>query len=219
MKKLTAALFALAVMVASVQAEDKPKAELPKPDAEGWITLYNGKDLTGWNGNPEIWRVVDGYISGKIDKIGYNTFLIYDHPFKDFVLEFKFILVDGKGNSGMQYRSKVHDPAKWIVGGYQADIGGGYYGSLYDEKARGKLLFTAPKDAAATIKGNEWNQFVVEANGSKVKHTLNGVACGEFDDQDPKWAQKEGILALQYHAPGNFEIRFKDIRIKLIEAK
>lgn len=216
MKTLTAAVFALALLASSVRAEDKPKAELPKPDAEGWINLYNGKDLTGWNGNPEIWRVVDGYISGKIDKIGYNTFLIYDHPFKDFVIEFKFILVDNKGNSGLQYRSKVADPAKWVVGGYQADIGQGWYGSLYEERGRG-IHFKADKPE---VKGNnEWNTFVVTAKGNKLKHELNGKVTGEYEEKDEAKGAKEGILALQYHAPGNFEIRFKDIRIKPIEAK
>ena len=88
--------FSVAALVCSASlalAQDKPQVELPKPDADGWISLFNGKDLTGWEGNPAIWRVVDGYISGKIEKVGGNTFLIYNHSFSDFVLEAKWILV------------------------------------------------------------------------------------------------------------------------------
>jgi hypothetical protein len=204
------ALFTAITTVAV--AQDKPKVELPAPDADGWISLFNGKDLTGWEGNKDIWRVVDGYIQGKIDKIGYNTFLVYGVPFSDFVLEAKFILPKG-GNSGIQYRSKVMDPAKFVVGGYQADIGGGYWGILYEERGRG-ILVKPVKDVEKTIKFDDWNTFVVTANGSKVKHEVNGVVSVDFDDTDEKKRPTEGILALQYHAPGNFEIRFKDIRIK-----
>ncbi|RPH41038.1 MAG: DUF1080 domain-containing protein [Planctomycetota bacterium] len=195
--------------------QDKPKVELPAPDADGWISLFNGKDLTGWEGNMDIWRVVDGYIQGKIDKIGYNTFLVYGVPFSDFVLEAKFILPKG-GNSGIQYRSKVKDQAKFIVGGYQADIGGGYWGILYEEQGRG-ILVKPVKDVEKTIKFDDWNTFVVTANGSKVKHEVNGVVSVDFDDTDEKKRAAEGVIALQYHAPGNFEIRFKDIRIKPIK--
>src|SRR5437016_10361056 len=78
------------------------KVELPKADKDGWITLFGGKDLKGWYGDPKIWRVENGYISGKIDKVGNNTFLIYNHPFADFELTAKCMLIKGGGftNSG-----------------------------------------------------------------------------------------------------------------------
>ena len=187
------------------------KPPLPAPDAEGWISLFNGKDLTGWEGDAKVWRVENGAISGRVDKIGYNTFLVYAHPFSDFVLEAKFILPKG-GNSGIQYRSVVTDPARWVVGGYQADIGAGWYGALYEERGRGVLIKADP-EVAKTVKADDWNQYEIRAEGSKLRHTLNGKVSGEIDDKGDK-ARAEGILALQYHAPGNFEIRFKDIRIK-----
>ena len=217
MKTLTAAVFALALLAMSVRAEDKPKTELPKPDAEGWITLYNGKDLTGWNGNPEIWRVVDGYISGKIDKIGYNTFLIYDHPFKDFVLEFKFILVDGKGNSGVQVRSKLVDDAKFIVAGPQADIGAGYWGSLYGEKLPGGMMKASPPDRVkALLKSDDFNDYSVKCVGKHVTIKLNGETM--VDGDFPQMAD-DGIIALQLHAtpaPG-MEVTFRKIEFKEIK--
>lgn len=203
-------LTAFALLAPAAAAQDKPA--LPAPDADGWISLFNGKDLTGWSGDPTIWRVVDGYIQGKVDKIGYNTFLVYAHPFSDFVLEAKFILPKG-GNSGIQYRSKVTDPAKWVVGGYQADIGGGYWGILYEERGRG-ILVKPIKEVEKTIKFDDWNTFQITAEGSKLKQVVNGMTTVDLDDADEKKRSLEGILALQYHAPGNFEIRFKDIRIK-----
>lgn len=216
-----ALILCLSLLAASIRAEDKPaeappQSTLPAADGEGWINLFNGKDLTGWTGDPEIWRVENGYISGKKEKQGWNSFLVFNYPFKNFVLDFKFILVDKKGNSGVQYRSWVKNWQKFVVAGYQADIGNGYWGSLYDEANRGKLLFTSPKELASTIKTDDWNSFTVEANGTKLKHTLNGQAAGEFDDTDEAKRKLEGIIALQYHAPGNFEIRFKDVRIKLL---
>lgn len=207
---ITRHLAVLALLALPAVAQDK--APLPAPDADGWIQLFNGKDLSGWSGDPNIWRVVDGYIQGKVDKIGYNTFLVYDHPFSDFELEAKFILPKG-GNSGIQYRSKVTDPAKWVVGGYQADIGGGYWGILYEERGRG-ILVKPVKEVEKTIKFDDWNTFTVRAEGSKLKQVVNGVTTVELDDADEKKRSLEGILALQYHAPGNFEIRFKDLRIK-----
>ena len=210
---LTLSILCLAATLAG--AQDKPKVELPKADADGWISLFNGKDLTGWEGDMNIWRVVDGVLQGRIDKIGYNTFLVYGHPFSDFVLEAKFILPKG-GNSGIQYRSKVMDAAKFVVGGYQADIGAGYWGILYEERGRG-ILVKPVKEVEKTIKFDDWNSYVITANGSKVKHEVNGVVTVDFDDTDEKKRSADGILALQYHAPGNFEIKYKDIRIKPIK--
>src|SRR5262245_42594934 len=92
------------------------KVDLPKRGSDGWITLFDGKDLKGWYGDPKIWRIEKDYISGKIDKVGNNTFLIYNHPFADFELKLKCMLIKGKGftNSGIQYRSQVVDEKKWI---------------------------------------------------------------------------------------------------------
>ena len=193
-------------------------AELPKPDAEGWISLFNGKDLTGWKGNPAIWRVENGYISGKVEKQDYNTFLVTEHSFSDFVLEAKVILLQGPGftNSGIQYRSRLIDPAKWIVGGYQADMGKDWWGSLYEEKSevgRG-VLVKAPPEAEKSVKAEDWNQYVITAKGWRLKQSLNGIDTVDFEDTNEKGRRAEGVIALQYHAPGGFEVRAKDIRIK-----
>ncbi len=104
--------------------------------------LFNGKDLTGWDGDSRVWSVEDGAIVGKTKDVPLknNTFLIWKGgDVKDFKLTCKFKLEGG--NSGIQYRSKVIDPTEWIVGGYQADMDGDnkYTGILYEERGRGIL--------------------------------------------------------------------------------
>lgn len=213
MKYLATLAISFALPVTSLFAE---RHELPKPDEDGWITLFNGKDLAGWSGNPDVWKVKEGYISGQIAKLsGGNTFLIYHHPFADFKLEAEWILVDGKGNSGIQVRSKHSESGanKWVVSGYQADIGNGWHGKLYEERGRG-VLAGKYKNKPTIKKDNGWNKYLITAKGSKLTQELNGVVTIEFDDKDPKKSSKSGVIALQYHSPGGFEVRFRNIRIK-----
>ena len=198
-----------------LRVSDQPPPALPPADADGWIPLFNGRNLDGWDGDPQVWRVENGVISGKADKISKNTFLIYGRKFSDFVLEAKVQLIKAGPfpNSGIQYRSIVADPKLWIVQGYQADIGETFWGLLYEEKGRGRL--TPPRlEVQRSIKEDDWNLYVVTARGAKVSHSINGVDCGEFEDVDEKARRLEGVIAFQYHAPGQFEVRFKDVRIK-----
>ena len=219
MKSITT-LLSLALVTVTLSAQEEVK--LPKPDGRGWMTLFNGKDLSGWDGDPKVWRVKDGYISGEIEKLeGGNTFLIFKKPFSNYVLEADFVLIGRKGNSGIQYRSKQSERGanKWVVKGYQADFGNGLWGKLYEEGGRGVLAFTY-KDKAPVIKEDDgWNTYRITAKGSKLRHEVNGTVTIELDDQDEKKAAKEGIIGLQYHSPGGFEVRFKNIRIKLLETK
>ena len=208
---ITITVFAL--MLGEARAADNELTAAEKKD--GWTLLFDGKSLDGWDGDPNIWRVENGCLSGKAEKVAHNTFLIYKDKFSDFILQADCMLLKGKGftNSGIQYRSRVINKKEWIVGGYQADIGEGWWGANYEEQGRGILW--KPTDAATkAVQADGWNHFEISAIGTKVKETLNGVVSGELDDQDPK-ARKSGILALQYHAPGqNFEIRFKNLKLK-----
>ena len=113
-------------------------------DEPGFVSLFNGKDLSGWEGLSPHWSVEDGAITGRTTAEtalkGHNTFLVWQGGSPaDFELRAKFKLQGG--NSGIQYRSKLLDPAKFIVGGYQADIDttGRYIGINYEEKGRGIL--------------------------------------------------------------------------------
>jgi hypothetical protein len=196
------------------------KVHLPRPDAHGWISLFDGKTLKGWYGDPKVWRAEHGYISGKAQKVRGNTFLIYNHPFANFELTCKCMLIKGKGftNSGIQYRSKVLDPKKWIVGGYQADMGAGYWGTLYEERFRGSLGGKRPAEVKDPNNG-EWADYRIVADGTHLQQYLNGVQSLDFNDTNKEKAANSGIIALQYHAPGlGFEVRFKDIRIKILRS-
>ena len=118
--------------------------------ADGAQSLFNGKDLSGWKGNPDFWSVRDGAITGQSSAtkvVDANTFLVWQggEP-ANFELRLKFRLTaqnaKGWGNSGVQYRSRVIDADKFVVGGYQADIDSPfrYTGMLYEERGRGILM-------------------------------------------------------------------------------
>lgn len=121
----------------------------------GFKSIFNGKDLTGWDGNKELWTVRDGAITGQTTAekpLKSNTFLIYKagEP-ANFELRMQFKLTGQNdkhwGNSGVQYRSRIVDAAGFVVGGYQADIDSPfkYTGMLYEEKGRGILMSTGEK--------------------------------------------------------------------------
>jgi hypothetical protein len=215
-----------------------------KADAEGFIPLFNGKDLSGWEGNPELWSVQDGAITGRTtaDKpIKTNTFLILNsQDFSDFELRFKYKIVGG--NSGVQYRSKVLDPKIWRVGGYQADFEAAqkYSGINYNEgkvagnrgilAERGTKVHYKPdgtkevtklgmtsEELQKAIKHEDWNEYVVTANGPHMVHKINGNVTSEVVDED-KAAVKSGVLALQVHVGPPMTVQFKDIKIKPLTA-
>lgn len=209
--------------------------------AEKTQSLFNGEDLKGWEGNPDLWSVKDGAIVGRTtaDKpIKNNTFLIWkDGKVGDFRLRFEY-KIEG-GNSGVQYRSKVINPAEWIVGGYQADIDSSptYTGIMYDEKGRGilakrgertrinregKLETESIGDAAElqkAVKDKDWNKYVVEAIGPRMRHTINGKLMSVTVDRDAKNAVKEGVLALQVHAGPPMTVQFRNIELEEVDAK
>jgi hypothetical protein len=203
--------------------------------------IFNGKDLKGWEGNPEIWSVEDGTIVGRTsaDKpLENNTFLIWkDGKVGDFRLKFEY-KIEG-GNSGVQYRSKVIEPKGWIVGGYQADIDSSptYTGINYDERGRGILAERGKRvridesgksqvesfgDAAElqkSVKTDGWNKYVVEAIGPRMRHTINGKLMSVVVDRDAKNAVQEGVLALQVHKGPPMVVRFRNFSLEKIDAK
>ena len=150
---------------------------------------------------------------------GETHFLIFEKPFANFILEAEFYLVAGRGNSGIQYRSKQSERGanKWVVKGYQADIARGWYGKLFEEGGRGGLA-TRYKEKPPQIKGDDqWNRYRITARGSSLKHEINGAVTIEFEDKNTAKSASEGMIALQYHSPGGFEVRFRNIRIKELD--
>jgi type 1 glutamine amidotransferase len=224
---------ARAAVKTSANADDKPEA---KADEEGFKSLFDGKTLDGWDGNPKFWSVKDGAITGQTTKenpTDGNTFLIWKGgKVGDFELRLSYKIVGG--NSGIQYRSK--DFGKWVVGGYQGDFESGktYTGILYEERmTRGIMAQRGEKvvfgedgkrqvtgsvgksdEIQAGIKHEDWNEYVIIAKGHELKHIINGKTTIEVTDNDPKKFVTEGILALQLHAGPPMTVQFKDVRIK-----
>lgn len=199
-------------------------------------SLFDGKSLQGWSGLSANWSVQDGAITGenKADApIGQNTFLVYDKPVKDFELTLEFRIMGG--NSGIQYRSKIFDKDKFVVGGYQADIDANkrYMGINYEERGRGILAergeivavdaqgkkgrVGSAGDADALlsqIKWEDWNRYKIVAKGTVLQHYINDQLMSEVQDSETSKAATEGVLALQLHAGPPMKVQFKNIMLK-----
>ncbi|MEI7910122.1 MAG: DUF1080 domain-containing protein [Verrucomicrobiota bacterium] len=207
-------------------------------------SLFNGKDLTGWKGQPEFWSVKDGAITGQTTAavpVKENTFLIWqDGEPGDFELTLKFKLTDaegksnGFGNSGIQYRSKVVKPEYSVVAGYQADMecGKSYSGILYEEKGRGILAQRGQKvvikqgdkiDVTGEVGKSDAIQAAIKpADWNVYKIVAKGGHLQQFinglptvDVTDESAAgAKKGVIALQLHAGAPMTVQFKDIVLK-----
>jgi putative heme-binding domain-containing protein len=195
-----------------------------------WKPLFNGKDLTGWSGDPRLWRVENGTIIGETNdsdkKTAANTFLIWQggEP-GDFIIEYK-ARVTGN-NSGMQYRSRIIDAAKWSVGGYQMDLHPDqrYLGMLYEERGRGiscqrgqKVKLADKPEVAGKLETPavnlaEWNTFRIVTRGNILQHYINDQLAAEIEDVHPQKRSAKGVIALQLHAGPAMKAEFKDLRI------
>ncbi|MGB8166409.1 MAG: DUF1080 domain-containing protein [Chthoniobacteraceae bacterium] len=199
--------------------------------------IFNGRDLSGWDGDRRYWSVRDHCLRGETTlaalPVG-NTFLIWrGGTLQDFELRLTFRLRNG--NSGVQYRCK--DLGKWVVSGYQAEIENkqGKAGFLYEEKARGWLARVGEKveagvDGKPKVTGElakvdaliakgyyrmrDWNDYRIVARGNHLQHWLNGFQTIDFTDNDPKRRALDGLLALQIHVGPPMLVEFKDILLK-----
>jgi len=204
----------------------------------GFRSLFNGMDLAGWEGNPRFWSVREGSITGQTtaeNPAQANTFLIWRNgTVEDFELRLSYRIVGG--NSGIQYRSK--DLGNWVVAGYQADFEAGktYSGIVYEEKGRGILAKRGektvvgadgkpkvvgsvgkPDDIQAAIKNEDWNDYVVIAQGNHLVHRINGRVTAEATDEHAEKRAASGILALQLHAGPPMVVQFKNIQLKRLK--
>ncbi len=169
--------------------------------------FFNGKDLTGWTGDAKLWSVENGEIVGKSPGLKRNMWLVSHMQANDFKLTLKVKLVPNSANSGVQFHSEVLPSGG--MRGPQADIGVGFWGTLYEEEARGQLW---KEIGDKHVKVNDWNDYVIEATGSKVKTWLNGKLCVDLDD--PKLS-RQGVFALQLHSGEALEVRFKELRLEV----
>jgi poly(3-hydroxybutyrate) depolymerase/prenyltransferase beta subunit len=182
-------------------------------ETAGFTPLVDAKDLTGWEGDKDLWSVRDGLLIGHSPGIKHNEFLATTRPYGDFVLSLNFRMVDGKGNSGVQFRS-VRVPNR-EMSGYQADIGEGYWGCLYDESRRNKILVTASANALKALNKTDWNHYTIRAMGNRITLRLGGAVSANYTETEPaEKVGRSGLLAVQIHAGGPMEVQFKDVMIQ-----
>lgn len=172
--------------------------------------LFNGKNLTGWTGDPKLWKVENGEIVGKTDGLKRNEFLFSDIAAENFKLSFQVKLTPAGGNSGVQFRSEPI--ANGELKGPQADIGAGWWGKLYEENGRALL---EPKGGEQFVKPGEWNDYAIEAIGGNVKIWINGNLCTDRKNDDQ--LSRRGVFGLQLHSGPAQEVRYKEFKLEVIK--
>jgi len=203
------------------------------------LSLFDGKTLNGWDGDPAFWRVENGAIVGETEPGAIpkqNTFLIWrgGSP-ADFELEAEYRLTGG--NSGIQYRSTELPDVHWAMKGYQADIDAEqkYTGQIYEERGRGFLAMrgqsasveTGSKPAVlgtlgsdtelkAAINAQGWNEYHVIARGHVLIQILNGRVMSMLVDDDAANRKTDGLIGIQLHAGEPMKIEVRNIRLRTL---
>jgi hypothetical protein len=223
-KKLTLTLL-LAILVSPLTSSAQ----------DGFKPLFNGKDLTGWDGNPELWSVEDGCITGKTtgpDQLAYNQFLIWrGGTVKNFELRVK--VKQSVNNTGIQYRSKeLPENGKWSVGGYQCDIhpAAPNNAMVYEERGRGIICqngqgvvidpeakrWLASEHDTVEVDIAEWHEYTIIAQGNHLIHKIDGQVTIDLLDFEEKARSLEGLLAFQIHRGPAMTVQIKDVMLKTL---
>jgi len=205
-------LFPLIVLIVSPSFESPADQATkdPKP-----VAIFDGKTFDGWEGDLKIFRIEDNAIVGGSlkDKVARNEFLCTRKTYGNFELRLKVKLLGGDAaNAGIQFRTK-RIPDNYEVSGYQADVGVGWWGALYDESRRNKVL-TGPDQAKmkGLVKDGDWNDYVIRAEGKHIQLWLNGVKTVDYTEEDPN-IETTGVVCPQIHAGPPSEAWYKDITI------
>ncbi len=226
---LTTLLYGLAMVVLVCSAASPAVAA---DREQGFISMFNGKDLTGWEGKEGWWYVEDGAITSQSTPEKPCTkcnYLIWQGGKPgDFELRLKYRIAGG--NSGIQFRSQMRPD--WDTYGYQADIdaAGQWAGALF-EHARGGIAMRGqrvvvdengkkqvtslgdPAELIKHIKKEDWNEYCIIARGSEITLAINGVVMSQAVDHEKGKAARDGIIGLQVHPGPPMKIQFKDLRI------
>lgn len=198
----------------------------PADAEEGFTPLFDGKTLSGWEGNEKLFRVENGAIvAGTLkENVPHNEFLASTKVYGDFELRLDAKLV-GKGeNAGVQFRSK-RIPNHFEVEGYQCDMGvmkgESIWGYLYDESRRRTFLApakgqTVPPISEVKVKTGDWNALRIRCVGPEVQIWVNDKQAVDFTEPDAKVA-RSGIIALQIHGGPPAEASYRNIRIQVLD--
>jgi putative heme-binding domain-containing protein len=200
---------------------------------DGFKPLFNGKDLTGWDGNPELWSVEDGCITGKTtgpEQLAYNQFLIWrGGKVKNFELHAK--IKETGNNTGIQYRSKeLPENGKWSIGGYQCDIHPATANNamVYEERGRGIIVqngqgvvidpagkrWLASEHEPVKVDIAQWHEYTVIAQGNHLIHKIDGQVTIDLLDFEESKRAFEGLLAFQIHRGPAMNVQIKDVMLK-----
>lgn len=206
----------------------------------GFVPIFDGKSLAGWDGDPRYWRVEDGEIVGEVTPatlLKQNNFLIWRGGAPaNFELKASF-RISAQGNSGINYRSVEIPGTKWLMRGYQADIDGAnrYTGQNYEERGR---TFLAPRgtithvatgekpqiiaslgsadDLKAFIKDGDWNEYHLIVRGNLLIHILNGHVMSEVIDDDTANRKFSGLIGVQVHVGPPMKIEYRSFLLKTL---
>ncbi len=191
------------------------------PGKAGGKSIFDGKTLAGWQvnkGEEKWWKVSDGAIEGGslTQHVPHNTCCVAEKSYKDFELNVKFKITPVKGgiNSGVQIRSqRIANHHEMI--GYQADAAKNYWGKIYDESRRRKVISRVldPETLAKGVKPEGWNHYRIVCEGPRIRMWLNDVACADYTEKDAG-IPLEGYIGLQVHGGGTLTVRFKEITLK-----
>ncbi len=191
------------------QSPDKAKGDTD------FQPLFDGKTFKGWNGDEKVFRIEDGAIVGGQlkERIPHNFFLSTDADYEDFELRLEFRLKGEDTNAGIQIRSE-RIPEHHEMIGYQADLGQNYWGCLYDESRRNRVL-ASPKaeELAAVLKKDDWNSYRILCKGRRIQLWINDLQTVDFTEEDSAIVQK-GKIAVQIHGGPAGEAWYRNIRIR-----
>lgn len=183
-------------------------------------SIFNGKTLDGWDYDPKIWRIENGMITGgsATEKIRENHFICTKQSYQNFELKLKIKCsgdpATGMINSGIQIRS-VRVPGGAHMSGYQIDCGKGWFGKIYDEFRRNRVI-AEPLDAVALEKAVDvygWNEYRIRADGPRIQVWINGVAAIDYTEQDKNIAL-DGQIGPQVHSGGVCLVQVQDVSIE-----
>jgi hypothetical protein len=208
-------LKTIVCVVAMVAAVVVTAAEEPVGKEEKGEPLFDGESFEGWEGNLDWFRIEDGAIvGGSLEKkIPRNEFLCTEKEYGDFELRLKFKVLGEGANAGVQIRSK-RIPDHHEVSGYQADLGDGWWGSLYDESRRNKILAKAdPAVVDKALKHDDWNEYRIRCEGKRIQLWINGRQTVDYTEMDEGIAER-GVIGLQIHGGPPSEAWYKEISIR-----
>lgn len=185
------------------------------------IRLFDGKTFAGLEGDTlHTWRIQEGSLVGGSlsETVPHNEFISTTKSYANYVLKLKFKLVGHAGfiNGGVQFHSQRIKNPPYEMTGYQADIGDGYWGSLYDESRRNKLLAVADSiQIKRLLRPNDWNDYEIQTEGRRIRILLNGEQTIAYTEEDLTIPQS-GLVAFQIHGGGKAEVHYKDIILEEI---